>query len=54
MNDFYKMVQNTSIKMFSNIKQIDYYIISKGGFEDDLLNLNNKNLHLISLDDMFK
>ena len=54
MNDFSKMVQNTSIKMFSNIKKFDYYIISKNGFEENLLNLNNKNLHLITLDDMFK
>ena len=54
MNDFSKMVQNTSIKMFSNIKKFDYYIISKNGFEENLLNLNDKNLHLITLDDMFK
>lgn len=54
MNDFSKMVQNTSIKMFSNIKKFDYCIISKNGFEENLLNLNDKNLHLITLDDMFK
>ena len=54
IHDFEKMVENMSIKMFSNVKKIEYYIISKSGFEDSLLNCKDKNLHLISLDDMFK
>lgn len=53
ISDFEKMVENTSIKMFAPIKKFNYYIISKSGFEDSLLNLKNDNLHLISLDDMF-
>lgn len=53
MNDYFRMIENTSIQMFSGMKKTDYYIISKSGFEDDLLNLRDKNLHLISLDDMF-
>ena len=51
--DYQRMVENMSIKMFSGYKKIDYYIISKSGFEDNLLNCKNENLHLISLNDMF-
>ena len=51
--DYEKMKENTSIKMFSNIKKIDYYIISKVGFEENLIKLKDSNLHLISIDDMF-
>lgn len=54
IQDYRKMIENMSIKMFSNAKNIDYYIISKNGFDEELLNIKSKNLHLISLDDMFK
>ncbi len=54
IQDFEKMVENTSIKMFSSIKNINYYIISKNGFDDSLLNLKQNNLHLISLNEMFR
>ncbi len=54
MADYKRMVENTSIKMFSGIKRIQYYIISKNGFDNGFLSNKNKNLHLISLDDMFK
>lgn len=54
ISDFEKMVENMSIKMFSDAKKIEYYIISKSGFEDSLLHCNNKNLYLVSLDDMFR
>ncbi len=53
INDFVHMKENMSIKMFSSYRHIDYYIISKGGFDDSLLNLKDKNLHLVTLDDMF-
>lgn len=53
-NDYVRMIENTSIQMFSGIRKTDYYIISKSGFEADLLKLEDKNLHLISLDDMFR
>ncbi len=54
MGDCQKMIENTSIKMFSDIKQIDYYIISRSGFDDSLLNCEDDHLHLISLNDMFE
>ena len=53
IKDFEKMKENTSIKMFSSIKKIEYYILSKSGFDESLLNIKDDNLHLISLDDMF-
>ena len=53
ISEFLKMKENTSIKMFSSIKRIDYYIISKSGFDDSLLNLKESNLHLITLEEMF-
>ena len=54
IEDFNKMIENTSIKMFSNIKHFEYFIISKNGFDESLMNLKKDNLHLISLKDMFK
>lgn len=53
IKDLIRMKENTSIKMFKSIKRIDYYIISKNGFDDSLLNLKEDNIHLISLDDIF-
>lgn len=53
LNDYKRMIENTSIKMFSKIKKIEYYIISKSGFDDSLLSLKDERLHLILLDDMF-
>ena len=53
INEYTKMKENTSIKMFSSIKHIDYYIISKSGFDEQLLNLKDNNLHLITLKEMF-
>lgn len=53
ISDYKKLIEDTSIKMFSNIKRIDYYIISKSGFDQSLLNLKDENLHLITLDEMF-
>lgn len=51
--DYQKMKENSSIKMFSSIKKFYYYIISKGGFENNLLENKDENLRLITLDDMF-
>lgn len=52
--DYKKMQENTSIKMFSSIKHFEYYIISKSGFENSLLNNKSDDLHLVSLDEMFR
>lgn len=54
IRDFDRMKENTSIKMFSAIKHFEYYIISKNGFDDSLLKAKQDNLHLITLDDMFR
>ncbi len=54
MSDYRKMIENTSIKMFRDIKRIDYYIISRSGFDENLSKCKDDNLHLISLNDMFK
>ncbi len=51
--DYKRMIESTSIKMFSSMKRIDYYIISKCGFEESLLSMKDEHLHLISLDNMF-
>ena len=48
------MIENTSIKMFSSIKHMEYFIISKNGFDDPLMNLKKDNLHLISLKEMLQ
>ncbi len=54
IHDYERMKENTSIKMFSDIKNKEYYIISKSGFEDSLLKCKDTNLHLVSIDDMFE
>ena len=54
INDLNRMKENTSIKMFKSIKHIDYYIISKAGFDESLTSLKDNNIHLITIDDMFK
>ncbi len=54
IEDYKKMKENVSIKMFSNIKRKIYYIISKNGFDEALKNLKDENLHLVSIDDMLK
>lgn len=43
-----------SASVFSSKLNRIYYIFSKSGFEDDILKINNKDIHLISMDDMFK
>ena len=43
-----------SASVFSSKLKKIYYIFSKSGFEDDVLKINNKDIHLISMDDMFK
>ena len=52
--DYNKMVENVSIKMFDSIKEKYFYIISKNGFDDALLNSNIKNLHLVDLKTMYE
>lgn len=54
IDDYERMKENVSIKMFSNIKRKIYYIISKNGFDENLKNLKDENLHLVSIDDMLK
>ena len=48
------MVENVSIKMFDSIKQKYFYIISKSGFDNTLLNTHYKDLHLIDLNEMYE
>lgn len=54
IDDYERMKENVSIKMFSNIKRKIYYIISKNGFDENLKNLKDENLNLVSIDDMLK
>ncbi len=54
VSGYEKMKENVSIKMFSDIKRTDFYIISKCGFDDSLRHLKEDNLHLITIDDMFR
>lgn len=54
INDYMKLKENVSIKMFKNIKKYYFYIISKNGFEKSLLNNKEDNLTLIDLNVMFK
>ena len=52
-NDYLKMLENTSVPPFSSFKQIDYYLFGTAGFEQELRNVTDSNLHLIDFDIMF-
>lgn len=54
IEDYEKLKENTSIKMFERFKHIDYYIVSKNGFDEEMSSIKDKDLHLITLDEMFK
>ena len=52
LKDYYDMKEDVSIKMFSQIKRKDFYLFSKSGFDRKLLNLEDKDLHLIDIQEM--
>jgi len=53
MKDYLDMIEDTSVPPFSNYKHIEYYLFGSNGFDDDLLLLKDKNLHLVDLTKMF-
>lgn len=52
LKDFYDMKEDVSIKMFSQIRQKDFYLFSKSGFDRSLSDLNEKDLHLLDIQKM--
>lgn len=51
--DYKNMIEDTSVLPFNTFKHIDYYLFGANGFNDDLLSINDSNLHLIDLEKMF-
>ena len=54
ISDYYDMLEDTSIKPFSDYKNIEYYLFGMSGFEKDIKDINNPHLHLIDSSIMFK
>lgn len=50
--DFRDMKEDVSLRMFSEIKEKEFYLFSKNGFEDALTALHEKSLHLIDSSDL--
>jgi len=42
-----------SVSIFEKYKEVDYYLFSKMGFANNIKNINDNHVHLISLDDMY-
>lgn len=53
MKDYYDMKEDVSIPPFSLYERKELYLFGAAGFENDLLNVNDSSLHLISLKTMF-
>lgn len=43
-----------SVSIFANYDDIEYYLFSKSGFTEDLKTHNASNIHLLTLEDLFK
>lgn len=52
-NVYFHMLENISIKPFSDYENKYLYIFSASGFDDSLKEIDDKNLHLIDLKTMF-
>lgn len=52
--DYYDMLEDISVPPFSNFKNKELYLFGTNGFESSLLDIDDPNLHLISLETMFK
>ena len=42
-----------SVSLFDHYRIVDYYLISRNGFSEDVLNLHDEHIHPVSVDDMF-
>ena len=43
-----------SVSLFDQYRVVDYYLISRNGFTEDVIKLQDNHLHLVSLSDMFQ
>ena len=43
-----------SVSIFDGYKSVDYYLFSKSGFSTEVMNIKDKNIHLIPLDKLFE
>jgi uncharacterized protein len=50
--DFADMKEDVSIRLFAALKEKEFYLFSKNGFEGSLLSLQEKNLHLMGPSDL--
>ena len=52
--DYFDMLEDMSVPPFVNYSNKEYYLFGSGGFEQDLMEINDPNLHLVDLNEMFK
>ena len=48
------MLEDISIPPFTSFKKKELYLFGTSGFEDELLAIDDSNLHLVDLDTMFE
>jgi len=54
IKDYLDMQEDVSIRMFVTVKDKQYFLFGKNGFEDSLLSLRDPNLHLIDSDKLLQ
>ena len=42
-----------SVSLFDHYRIVDYYLISRNGLSEDVLNLQDEHIHPVSVDEMF-
>lgn len=47
------MIESSTAEIFKPYKNIEFYLFGANGFNEDILNIKNENLHLIDLEKMF-
>lgn len=53
IKDYYDMLEDASIEPFNGFDKKELYLFGASGFDNELLNVKDKALHLIDLDQMF-
>jgi len=52
IKDYYDMKEDVSIRMFQGVKDFEFYLFSKNGFDKSIKKIDDKSLHLITVTDM--
>jgi len=50
--DYDDMKEDVSIKLFQGVKEFEFYLFSKNGFDESITNIKDESLHPVSIADM--